>query len=117
MTYMLLIYLADPARHLYGDDAKEAIKGHREVQAETAERGELRAVAKLFNKREAKTVSKQGEAHVVTDAPYLETKEWLIGFYLVDCESEDEALAHARRICPDDGHAVEVRPVEWTWRG
>jgi hypothetical protein len=52
----------------------------------------------------------------VTDGPYLETKEWLVGFYLVDCENEETAVSHAKRLCPTEGHVIQVRPVEWRWR-
>jgi hypothetical protein len=48
--------------------------------------------------------------HIVTDGPYAETKEQLGGFYLLDCENLDEAIAWARKI-PMPGGKVEVRPV------
>jgi hypothetical protein len=50
---------------------------------------------------------------VVTDGPFLEAKEYLGGFYLIDCESRERALELAALI-PDtkiEGLAVEVRPV------
>ena len=50
---------------------------------------------------------------VVTDGPYLEAKEYLGGYYLVDCESRERALQLAAMI-PDagvDGLGIEVRPV------
>ena len=53
---------------------------------------------------------------IVSDGPFIESKEWLIGFYLVDCESEANALARAKQICNDPFHAIEVRPVDWRWR-
>ena len=46
----------------------------------------------------------------VTDGPFAETKEQLGGFYLLDCEDLDEAIAWARKI-PMPGGKVEVRPV------
>jgi hypothetical protein len=49
------------------------------------------------------------------EGPYLETKEWLVGFYLLDCASDAEAVARAKQIAPDPDHAVEVsavRPVK-----
>jgi hypothetical protein len=52
----------------------------------------------------------------VTDGPFIETKEWLVGFYLLDCDSEEEALERARMICPAGAHAIEVRPVTWRWK-
>lgn len=50
------------------------------------------------------------------DGPYIDTKEWLVGFYLVDCTDEAEALERARGICPVADHAIEVRPVTWRWK-
>jgi hypothetical protein len=39
--------------------------------------------------------------------------EWLVGFYLVDCASEDQAIERAKAICTDEHHAIEIRPVLW----
>ena len=47
---------------------------------------------------------------VVTDGPYAETKEQLGGYFLLDCDNLDEAIAWAKKI-PARGGAVEVRPV------
>jgi len=47
----------------------------------------------------------------VLDGPYVETKEQLAGYYLIDVPGLDEALAWAAR-CPGAGHGtIEVRPV------
>ena len=51
-----------------------------------------------------------GGEPIVTDGPFAETKEQLGGFYLLDCEDLDEALAWARKI-PMPSGKVEVRPV------
>jgi len=47
---------------------------------------------------------------IVTDGPFAETKEALGGFYLIEAEDLDQALAVAR-LCPAQFGAVEVRPV------
>jgi hypothetical protein len=47
---------------------------------------------------------------VVSDGPFAETKEQLAGFWMVECESIDEALAWAKKIPLQDGH-VEIRPL------
>ena len=47
---------------------------------------------------------------VVSDGPFAETKEQLGGYYLLDCEDLDDALAWAKRI-PMPGGTVEIRPV------
>lgn len=111
MTYVLLIYRArhdpDPAQD------RRALGAHRALQREVAGRGELHAVARLDDAPAAKTVRRREAAHEVTDGPYIESKEWLVGFYLLDCADEAEALTHAQTLCADDRHAVEVRPVSW----
>ena len=47
---------------------------------------------------------------IVSDGPFVETKEQLVGYYLLDCKNLDDALAWAKRI-PMPGGDVEVRPV------
>ena len=51
---------------------------------------------------------------MVTDGPFAETKEQLAGYYILDCEDLDEALAWAARIptaCAGKIGCVEVRPI------
>ncbi len=47
----------------------------------------------------------------VTDGPFAETKEFLGGFYLIDCATREEAVAWAKEIPILEGDVVEVRPV------
>lgn len=70
----------------------------------------------LHPPQQAVTLRLQDGAVTATDGPYIETKEWLVGFYLVDCADEAEAIERARTICSDDAHVIEVRPVVWKWR-
>jgi hypothetical protein len=58
------------------------------------------------------TVRITGGKTQVLDGPYAETKEQLLGFYLVDCASLEEALAIARELArANPGGAYEIRPV------
>jgi len=117
VTYVLLIYRTAPPSERISDEAvSSALAGHRAVQADAASRGELHAVAQLSEPRRALSVKRRDGAHEVTDGPYIETKEWLVGFYLIDCENETEAVARAKQLTPDDDHAIEIRPVAWRWR-
>ena len=115
-TYALLIYRTTGEAPSPPQD-RRALEGHRALQALAGARGELHAVARLDDATAAKTVSMQKGAHAITDGPYVETKEWLIGFYLVDCTNEEEAIERAKMICPIEDHAIEVRPVGWRWKG
>jgi hypothetical protein len=56
------------------------------------------------------TFDRSGDEALVTDGPFAETKEQLGGFYLLECQDLDEALAWAKRL-PVHGGSVEVRPV------
>jgi len=49
---------------------------------------------------------------VVTDGPYAETKEYMGGFWILECEDLDEALAIAKRATVACGGPVEVRPFQ-----
>ena len=51
-----------------------------------------------------------GGERTVTDGPFAETKEQLGGFYLIECDDLDQALAWAKRV-PMRVGAIEVRPV------
>jgi hypothetical protein len=118
VTYVLLIYRSmPPAEPLRELDEKTALVAHRALQEEAGRRGELHAVARLGDPDRARTVRWSESGHEVTDGPYIETKEWLVGFYLVDCATPEEALARGRSLCRDPSHAIEVRPVTWRWDG
>jgi hypothetical protein len=116
-TYALLIYRATPPSVPIPElDETRALAGHRALQVEAAAQKELHAVARLEAPATARSVKARGTSHEVTDGPFIETKEWLVGFYLVDCQDEAQALARAKQICADPYHVVEVRPVDWRWR-
>ena len=61
--------------------------------------------------RDATTVRVRDDEALVTDGPYAEVKEALGCFYLLECESLDEALEWASRIPGAHHGSVEVRPV------
>ena len=47
--------------------------------------GDLHAVARLDEPGTARTVRARASGHEISDGPFIESKEWLVGFYLVDC--------------------------------
>jgi hypothetical protein len=81
------------------------------VQDKLKKQGRLGPVARLLPTTAATTVRKD-DPPVVLDGPYAETKEQLLGFYVVDCESLDQALEVARDLgAANPGGAYEIRPV------
>ncbi len=115
-TYALLIYRTSPPSVPIPElEEQRALEWHRALQIDA--RKDLHAVARLDAPARARTVRARATGHDVTDGPFIEAKEWLVGFYLVDCDDEGEAVARAKQICADAHHAIEVRPVDWRWRG
>lgn len=116
-TYALLIYRTrSPAEPIPEIEERQVLAGHRALQADAAARKELHAVARLEEPRMARSVRARAGGHDVSDGPFIESKEWLVGFYLLDCEGEEQAIERAKMLCGDSHHAIEVRPVDWRWR-
>ena len=77
----------------------------------SASAGVRQGGAALHPVSSATTVRLRNDEVILTDGPYLESKEQLAGFYLFDCDNLDDAIAWASRI-PGAAHgAIEVRPV------
>ena len=59
--------------------------------------------------REAKAVRRRGDGLVVSDGPYMETKEHIGGFWILDCASLDDAVEWGRKAAMACRAPVEVR--------
>jgi hypothetical protein len=89
----------------------------REFTQAIVQSGHFRSGAPLQPTQTATTVREKGGKVLTTDGPYVETKEQLGGYYLVECKDLDEAIALAARIpTVHVGGAIEVRPVMPTSR-
>jgi hypothetical protein len=78
---------------------------------EIDESGELVATEALADPVNTKTVRARDGLPATTDGPYLEAKEQLAGYFVVDCDSPERATAIAARFPDALFGAVEVRPV------
>jgi hypothetical protein len=109
MNYMLLIYTTMNGWDDLSEDEQHAIHGeYMAIADEPAVRGgdQLQAATT------ATTVRVQDGRTLTTDGPFIETKEELGGYYLVEADDLDGALALAARIpAARLGGAIEVRPV------
>jgi hypothetical protein len=77
------------------------------LQAHGRMKGRLGPAARLGTTRKARTLR-----GAVVDGPFAETKEQLLGFYMLDCASEEAALESARELQRVNPNAVyEIRPV------
>jgi hypothetical protein len=107
MQYMLLIYSAENAE----PSDPGIIERFGAFSKEVRDAGKHVAADRLQPTSTASTVRIRGGEPQVTDGPFAETKEQLGGFYLLDCEDLDEALAYAAKIPSAEYGSVEVRPI------
>ena len=69
-------------------------------------------MARLLPTTAATTLRKDQEPPLVVDGPFAETKEQLLGFYIIDCQSLDEAIETSRELARANmGGSYEIRPV------
>ncbi|HKI04222.1 MAG TPA: YciI family protein [Thermoanaerobaculia bacterium] len=75
-------------------------------------KGKLGPTLRLMPTTAAATIRGGGE---VIDGPFAETKEQLLGFWIVDCATREEAVEAARQLgCAKATGSLEVRPVGWS---
>ena len=109
MKYMLLIYadeqiLTDAERqHCFAESTQLA----HELKAQ----GHYLATAPLQPVSTATSVQVRDGKRLVTDGPFAETREQLGGYYLINAQDLDEAIAIAARIPGARRGTVEIRPV------
>lgn len=93
-------------------EQEEAILAKRhKVTEKLAAKGKLGPALRLMPTTAATTV-RMGREPVVLDGPFAETKEALLGFYLIDCDSLEEAIDIAKQIGRDEEAVFEIRPVK-----
>jgi len=109
MLYTLLIY--ENAEQLAADP--EVQRKHAaefgEFVASVADK--IRGGAPLRPTEDATTIRVRNGETITTDGPFAETKEILAGFFVLELDNLDEALAAAAKIPVARSGSVEVRPV------
>jgi hypothetical protein len=112
MRYMLLIYGDEQEWAKAPPEARDAgFQEYTDYSKWLAHQGWMRAGDPLHGTDQATTVRVQGGERLVTDGPFAETKEQLGGYYIVECESLDDAIEAAAR-CPGAKHgSMEIRPI------
>jgi hypothetical protein len=123
MKYLLLIYsnpeswehpmfLRTPEFLAMPGDERDALTRQAEaLHKEITESGELVAGVALADPVNTKTMRVRDGVPATTDGPYLEAKEQLAGYFVVDCDSPERAAEIAGRFPDARFAAVEVRPI------
>lgn len=112
MKYMLMIYANQQTWDSFpADEWPKAIAAQDTFNREFFDTGELLGAFGLADAVNARTVRVRDGAPAVTDGPYLETKEYLASYYLLDVADDARALEIAARLPWASMGAVELWPV------
>ena len=113
MQYAILCYHDENVVCAWSKQQDDAVMAKLAVvQERLARQGKLGPVVRLLPTTAATTLRKDREQPLVIDGPFAETKEQLLGFYLVDCASLEEVLEIARELgTANPGGAYEIRPI------
>jgi uncharacterized glyoxalase superfamily protein PhnB len=109
MKYMLLIYGTE---NCWTDaERKDCMMESMAIGDDLVSQGKYIASSPLHSVTTATSVRVRDGKRLVTDGPFAETTEQLGGYYIIDVENLDEAMAVACRLPPAKKGTVEIRPV------
>jgi hypothetical protein len=113
MLYAILCYDSEDVVGAWTKQEDDAVMEKLGVvQKKLAQEGRLGPVARLMPTTAATTLRK-GREPIVIDGPFAETKEQLLGFYVVECESLEQALETGKELAraSNSNGAFEIRPL------
>ena len=109
MKYMLLIY--GPENAWSSDEWKQCVETSLGICQEMVAKGQLLAASPLHPVATGSTVRIRDGQRIITAGPFAETIEQLGGYYLIDVDNLDEAIAISGRLPPARKGTVEIRPL------
>jgi hypothetical protein len=113
MMYAVLCYNDEKTVWSWSKQEEEAVMGRlEEVRVRLTKAGKMGTSLRLLPTTAATTLRKTQDPPLVIDGPFAETKEQLLGFYVIDVADLDAALDVARELAAvNPGGAYEVRPI------
>jgi hypothetical protein len=113
MQYAILCYHDEKVVCAWSKEQDEAVMAKLAViNQRLAREGKLGPVARLLPTTAATTLRKDRDPPLVLDGPFAETKEQLLGFYIVEAASLEDVLEISRELAAaNPGGAYEIRPV------
>jgi hypothetical protein len=112
MKYLLLIYNNPATYESLPEDERNALFADVDrIMDELKESGEFVGGQALADPSQSKTVRVRDGVPAVTDGPYVEAKEQMGGYLIVDCETPERAVEIAARWPDAKYFAMEVRPI------
>lgn len=113
MLYALLCYNDEDVVWSWSKEQDEAVMARLAVvQERLTKAGTMGPSLRLLPTTSATTLRKSQEPPLIIDGPFAETKEQLLGFFIIDVAGLDEALEVARELAAaNQGGAYEIRPI------
>jgi hypothetical protein len=113
MRYMLLINFDAGTPPLEARELRGLLDGHRRFEAElhASRTARLIHTERLGRYEDATRVRVKAGQRLITDGPFIETREVLGGFYLIECDTRNEAIEWTNKIPLREDRSIEVRPV------
>ncbi|HTE40288.1 MAG TPA: YciI family protein [Steroidobacteraceae bacterium] len=118
MRYAIFCYQSEAETCALSKDKDDAMMAELQaVKANLGKGARIGPTARLMPTTAAMTV-REGREIAVLDGPFAETKEQLLGFYVVDCETLEDAIEAARRLAAPRAAvgltgALEIRPMRY----
>lgn len=112
MKYLLLVHHnEDGFKNMPEDTKKDMLAESIQLCHQLAKKGQYIHASPLQPEATATIVQVRDGNSTVTDGPFIETKEQLAGYFLVDAENQEEAIKIAQRVPGARIGTVEVRPL------
>jgi hypothetical protein len=113
MLYAMLCYNNEETVFAWSKDQNDAVIATRMVvENKLKKQVRLGPAARLMPTSAATTLRKQTDPPLVIDGPFAETKEQLLGFFIIECADLDEALETAQELGQaNPGGSYEIRPL------
>ena len=113
MLYAILAYHVEAEVMSWSKQEDAALMADLQgVHDRLTHQGQLGPAARLGATKQARTLRGPGDGTVI-DGPFAETKEALLGFYVIDCATEQAAIEAARKLRRANPSAVyEIRPLK-----
>ncbi|MGH7331634.1 MAG: YciI family protein [Candidatus Rokuibacteriota bacterium] len=112
MRYMLLIGVDEKAEiQIPKAEMDAVVQGHVRFAEELSKAGKMVVGERLRPEGDASRIRLKAGQRQVMDGPFAETKEALGGFYVIECDTQQEALDWAKKIPLREGGFIEVRPI------
>jgi len=113
MLYAILCYHNEDFVTSWPKEEDDAVLAKRgKVTSELAAKGKMGPAIRLMPTSAATTIRNGQGGDLVLDGPFAETKEQLLGFYILEGDSLEEVIEAAKRIKEGESCTFEIRPIQ-----